>query len=87
MCPDFHNDFEVTSYIGFLDALIDHADDVVKKLRSTGVLYNLTGSDKAVAHLFNEIGTDLVPNTDIHCDVKADTEKHYKTKRNVLILS
>ncbi|XP_048432519.1 UPF0481 protein At3g47200-like [Pyrus x bretschneideri] len=79
MCHDFQNDFAVTSYISFLDALIDHADDV-KKLRSAGVLYNLLGSDKEVAQLFNEIGTDLVPNTDIYRDVKAEIEKHYKTK-------
>ncbi|KAM0981317.1 hypothetical protein ACFX13_014728 [Malus domestica] len=79
MCPDFQNDFAVTSYISFLDALIDHADDV-KELRSAGVLYNLLGSDKEVAKLFNEIGTDLVPNTDIYHDVKAEIEKHYKTK-------
>ncbi|CAN6576903.1 unnamed protein product [Malus baccata var. baccata] len=25
-------------------------------------------------------GTDLVPNTDIYCDVKADIEKHYRSK-------
>ncbi|KAM2779224.1 hypothetical protein COP1_014520 [Malus domestica] len=79
MCPDFQNDFAVTSFISFLDALIDHADDV-KELRSAGVLYNLLGSDKEVAKLFNEIGTDLVPNTDIYHDVKAEIEKHYKTK-------
>ncbi|CAN6586320.1 unnamed protein product [Malus baccata var. baccata] len=79
MCPGFRNDFAVTAYISFLDALIDHADDV-KELRSAGVLYNLLGSDKEVAKLFNEIGTDLVRNTDIYCDVKAKIEKHCKTK-------
>ncbi|CAL9025396.1 unnamed protein product [Prunus brigantina] len=79
MCPDFQNDYGVTSYIGFLDALIDHADDV-KKLRSASVLFNFLGSDKEVAKLFNEIGTDLVPNTAIYLSVKAELEKHYKTK-------
>ncbi|XP_068307224.1 UPF0481 protein At3g47200-like [Pyrus communis] len=79
MCPDFQNDFAVTSYISFLDALIDHADDV-KKLRSAGVLYNLLGSDEEVAQLFNDISTDLVPNTDIYRDVTAEIEKHYKNK-------
>ncbi|CAL2271946.1 unnamed protein product [Prunus armeniaca] len=79
MCPDFQNDYGVTSYIGFLDALIDHADDV-KKLRSASVLFNFLGSDKEVAQLFNEIGTDLVPNIAIYLSVKAELEKHYKTK-------
>lgn len=53
MCPDFQNDFGVTSCIGFLDALIDHANDV-KKPRSAGALYNFLGSEREVAHLFNE---------------------------------
>ncbi|VVA23945.1 PREDICTED: UPF0481 [Prunus dulcis] len=79
MCPDFQNDYGVTSYIGFLDALIDHADDV-KKLRSASVLFNFLGSDEEVTKLFNEIGTDSVPNTAIYLSVKAELEKHYKTK-------
>ncbi|KAK9922267.1 hypothetical protein M0R45_030740 [Rubus argutus] len=79
MCPDFENDFGISSYIGFLDSLIDHADDV-KELRSAGVLYNFLGSDEEVAKLFNEIGTDLVPNSDIYRTVKAKMEKHYKNK-------
>ncbi|KAL6141338.1 hypothetical protein ACLB2K_059628 [Fragaria x ananassa] len=58
MCPDFKNDFEVTSYICLLDSLIDHADDV-KELRSADVLYNLLGSDEEVARLFNEIALGL----------------------------
>ena len=39
MCPDFNNDFEVTSYICFLDSLIDEAEDV-KALRDTSILHN-----------------------------------------------
>ncbi|KAL6272733.1 hypothetical protein ACE6H2_023425 [Prunus campanulata] len=78
MCPDFQNDFGVTSYIGFLDSLIDHPDDV-KHLRKKHILRNYLGSDEEVAQLFNEIGTDLVPNKAIYCDVKSKIEKHYKT--------
>ncbi|KAK8272964.1 hypothetical protein V6Z11_D11G372600 [Gossypium hirsutum] len=47
MCPDFHNNFAVTSYMGFLDSLIDEAEDV-KELRDAGILYNRFGSDKEV---------------------------------------
>ncbi|CAB4316870.1 unnamed protein product [Prunus armeniaca] len=78
MCPDFQNDFGVTSYIGFLDSLIDYADDV-KHLRKSHILRNFLGSDDEVAKLFNEIGTDLVPNTAIYYDVKRKIEDHYKT--------
>ncbi|KAM2779227.1 hypothetical protein COP1_014522 [Malus domestica] len=79
MCPGFHTDFGVTSYIKFLRALIDHASDV-KKLRSVSVLYNLLGSDKKVVEIFNELRIDLVPNTRIYCDAIADIENHYETK-------
>ncbi|KAM1306752.1 hypothetical protein ACFX2H_009097 [Malus domestica] len=79
MCSDFQNDFEVTSYIGFLDSLIDHPDDV-KHLRKKGILLNLLGSDEEVAQLFNEIATDLVPNNVIYRNVKTQIEDHYKTK-------
>ncbi|KAH1084265.1 hypothetical protein J1N35_024026 [Gossypium stocksii] len=37
MCPDFDNDFTVTSYMCFLDSLIDEAEDV-KALRHAGIL-------------------------------------------------
>nr|XP_028954784.1 UPF0481 protein At3g47200-like [Malus domestica] len=73
------NDFVVTSYIGFLDSLIDHADDV-KHLRKKGIVQNLLGSDQEVAELFNEISTDLVPNDAIYRNVTAQIEYHYKTK-------
>ncbi|XP_021804233.1 UPF0481 protein At3g47200-like [Prunus avium] len=78
MWPDFHNDFGVTSYICLLDSLIDHPDDV-KYLRKKRILRNLLGigNDEEVAQLFNEIGTDLVPNNDIYSSVKDKIEDHY----------
>ncbi|BFG41317.1 hypothetical protein CerSpe_275910 [Prunus speciosa] len=81
MCPDFHNDFGVTSYICFLDSLIDHPDDV-KHLRKKRILQNFLGNDEEVAQLFNEIGTDLVPNDDIYYSVKDQIEKHYNNWGN-----
>ena len=56
MCLDFQNDSAITSYISFLDSLIDEANDV-KMLRKAGILYNCLGSDEEVARVFNEIGT------------------------------
>ena len=79
MCLDFQNDFEITSYISFLDSLIDKADDV-KMLRQAGILYNYLGSDEHVAQLFNDIGTDLVPNSEIYSDVRVQIQKHYKNQ-------
>ncbi|XP_041008848.1 UPF0481 protein At3g47200-like [Juglans microcarpa x Juglans regia] len=76
MCLDFQNDFGITSYISFLDSLIDEANDV-KELRKARVLFNLLGSDEEVARLFNEIGTDLVPNMGEYEDVKWQIQKYY----------
>ena len=49
-------------------------------LRKARVLYNCLGSDEEVAKLFNEIGTDLVPNTQIYSYVRFQIEEHYKNK-------
>ena len=69
LCPDYKNDLEVTSYISFL-----------KELRKAGVLYNVLGSDEEVAQLFNEIGTDLVPNPETYKDVKGQMQEYYDNK-------
>ncbi|KAF2289303.1 hypothetical protein GH714_034380 [Hevea brasiliensis] len=79
MCPHFLNDFQVTSYICFLDSLIDHPEDV-QELRKAKIITNCLGSDEEVAKLFNEIGTDLVPNPDLYAKVKADIHEHYKNR-------
>ncbi|XP_015886127.2 UPF0481 protein At3g47200 [Ziziphus jujuba] len=80
MCPDnIQTKYEVTSYVSFLDSLIDNAEDV-KDLRSANILENSLGSDLEVAELFNEIGTDLVPNPEAYMKVKAKIQKHYKNK-------
>ncbi|KAM4091701.1 hypothetical protein ACJW30_09G156400 [Castanea mollissima] len=79
MCLDFENDFGITSYISFLDSLIDEASDV-KMLRKARILQNFLGSDEEVAKLFNEIGTDLVPNPYIYKDVKSDIQGFYDCK-------
>ncbi|PON41017.1 hypothetical protein PanWU01x14_292740 [Parasponia andersonii] len=79
MCPDnIDTDYEVTSYISFLDSLIDYPVDV-KELRSAHILHNLLGSDKEVAQLFNGIATDLVPSP-VYMNVIAQIQSHYKSK-------
>ncbi|XP_077227880.1 UPF0481 protein At3g47200-like [Tasmannia lanceolata] len=49
---------EVTSYVFFMDNIIDSAKDV-SFLHSKGIIQNAMGSDKAVAKLFNELSKDV----------------------------
>ncbi|KAH7842184.1 hypothetical protein Vadar_002393 [Vaccinium darrowii] len=76
-CPDYANDLGVTSYICFMDTIIDQDEDV-KVLRSRGILMNYLGSDKHVADLFNEITTELAPNPDAYLQVKRRIENHHQ---------
>ncbi|GLT63173.1 hypothetical protein SLA2020_357540 [Shorea laevis] len=78
MCPDFDNKFEISSYVSFLDSLIDQAEDV-KELRDAGVLNNGLGSDNDVSSLFNDIRTSLVPNPELHLELKHRIQAHCNT--------
>ncbi|KAG6618137.1 hypothetical protein I3842_Q125400 [Carya illinoinensis] len=40
ICSDFENNYGITSYVAFLESLIDHPGDV-KELRNAGILHNL----------------------------------------------
>ena len=76
MSLDFTNDYGITSYISFLDSLIDNADDI-KILEKTGIIKNFLCNEEVVASIFNDIGIDLVPNFQIYSDVKAQIQNHY----------
>ncbi|PON41014.1 hypothetical protein PanWU01x14_292710 [Parasponia andersonii] len=77
MCPDnFRTNYEVTSFVTFMDSLIDQSSDV-KELRKKKIIHNLLGSDDDVALLFNEIAIDLVPNPKMYKDVKDRIQEHY----------
>ena len=76
MSRDFKNDHEITSYIYFLDSLIDNADDI-KILEKAGIIKNFLCNEQDVASIFNDISTDLVPNFKIYSDVKAQIQNHY----------
>ncbi|KAJ9174317.1 hypothetical protein P3X46_017354 [Hevea brasiliensis] len=78
-CPDFLNGKEVTSYIWFLDSLIQHPDDV-KVLREAGILINFFGSEEEIAELFKMVAKDLVPNPDLYSNLRFEIEVHYKKK-------
>ena len=73
------NDFGITSYISFLDSLIDEPKDVINH-RKAGILCNLLSSDEKVALVFNEIGTGLAPNPEIYKDVRVQIQKYYDMK-------
>ncbi|XVE61026.1 hypothetical protein DITRI_Ditri06bG0007200 [Diplodiscus trichospermus] len=75
MCLDFDNDFEITSYLYFMDSFIDTAQDV-KELRITGMLHTYLGSDEEVADLFNRMSKDLVPDQEIYSHVTKNIHKY-----------
>ena len=76
MCPDFHqNDYGISSFVAFLDSLVDHPEDV-KHLRSAGILRNALGSDEEVSTLFNTISRDLVTEEGSYSDVRVAIQRH-----------
>uniref|UniRef100_A0A6N2NBQ8 Uncharacterized protein n=1 Tax=Salix viminalis TaxID=40686 RepID=A0A6N2NBQ8_SALVM len=52
----------VSSYILFMDSLIDDAEDV-EEMRSNGIIINYLGADQKVANLFNSMGESLTDDT------------------------
>ncbi|XVF16918.1 hypothetical protein REPUB_Repub10bG0072300 [Reevesia pubescens] len=66
---------EVTSYIFFMDNIIDSEKDVAL-LHSRGIIQNALGSDKAVANLFNSLSKDITLDPDSSLD-----EMHKKVNR------
>ncbi|GLT73962.1 hypothetical protein SLA2020_457880 [Shorea laevis] len=75
MCSDFTNECEITSYVTFLESLIDSGKDV-KELRDAGVLFNALGSDEYVAEMFNKISKYLVSNPEKYEGLKDRIQDH-----------
>ncbi|XP_073005662.1 UPF0481 protein At3g47200-like [Typha latifolia] len=80
---------EVTSYVFFMDNIIDSAKDV-SLLNSNGIIQNAVGSDKAVAKLFNGLSKDVAldPESsldDVHRMVNAYCRKPWNMWRANLI--
>ncbi|XP_060670641.1 UPF0481 protein At3g47200-like [Ziziphus jujuba] len=69
----------VTSYMCFMDSLIDNADDVMI-LRSENVIVNCLGTDQDVADLFNDIASNLVPNHHTYAEAKLGIQKYCNSK-------
>ena len=70
---------EVTSYIFFMDNIIDNARDVAL-LHSKGIIHNALGSDKAVADLFNSLSKDITLDPDSSLDAVHKKVYHYCKK-------
>ncbi|EXC16175.1 hypothetical protein L484_024343 [Morus notabilis] len=73
--------YSVTSYLNFLDLLIDTEQDV-KDLRTARILRNALGSDAEVAKLFNTLGLTYLPksNEDHFERIHTKIEEHYAKK-------
>ncbi|XP_011033348.1 PREDICTED: UPF0481 protein At3g47200-like [Populus euphratica] len=72
-----HNKSGVTSYVCFMDSLIDTPRDV-QVLRSKGILLNTLGSDEQAAELFNQIASHLIPDPYAYIQVKSSIEKEHR---------
>ncbi|XP_030513797.1 UPF0481 protein At3g47200-like [Rhodamnia argentea] len=74
---------EVTSYIFFMDNIIDNERDVAL-LHARGIIQNAVGSDKAVAKLFNSLSKDVTLEPDSTLDaVHKKVSRYCKKPWNV----
>ncbi|XP_019189358.1 PREDICTED: UPF0481 protein At3g47200-like [Ipomoea nil] len=70
---------EVTSYISFMDNIIDSSKDV-SLLHSSGIIQNAIGSDKAVAKLFNSLSKDTTMDPESSLDLVQNKVSEYCQK-------
>lgn len=80
--PSAENKF--TSYVVFMDNLVNTADDV-GVLRRNGILETKLGSDEEAADLFNKIGSGASLNFEDHTfkDVFKDVTNYFERDHNV----
>ncbi|KAF6153791.1 hypothetical protein GIB67_001024 [Kingdonia uniflora] len=71
---------EVTSYIFFMDNIIDSAKDV-SLLHSSGIIQNAIGSDKAIATLFNSLSKDVTLDPNCNLDMVHKKVNDYCKKK------
>ncbi|KAL5564833.1 hypothetical protein UlMin_027997 [Ulmus minor] len=93
MCPDYHckttkdsesYDYRISSYVSFLDSLIDNKQDV-KDLRAAHILRHRLSSDADVADLFNNIIPISVVDDDAYGNVNAEIQEYYERKVRIWI--
>ncbi|PON83205.1 hypothetical protein TorRG33x02_210390 [Trema orientale] len=78
------NWYFVTSYIKFMDFLVDGEQDV-EELRASRVLRNRLSNDAEVANLFNNLGSNpyFEPPEDVYSNVKAQLKTHCERKCSI----
>ncbi|XP_058068873.1 UPF0481 protein At3g47200-like [Magnolia sinica] len=84
MCSDIHSGCGVTSYIRFMDSLINHEADV-KELRSKGILHHSLGSDDEVARLFNTWPGDVRNDIQLYSGISTQIFEHRNRKVKISI--
>ncbi|KAK0592181.1 hypothetical protein LWI29_014775 [Acer saccharum] len=70
---------EITSYIFFMDNLIDNEKDVAL-LQSNRIIQNIMGSDKALAKLFNSLSNDITLDPESNLNVVHQQVNNYWKK-------
>ncbi|KAL5564820.1 hypothetical protein UlMin_027984, partial [Ulmus minor] len=90
MCLDYHckttkdGHYTISSYVSFLDSLIDNEQDV-KDLRAAHILRHRLSCDAEVAELFNNISPIPVADDDAYGNVNAEIQEYYKRKIRIWI--
>ncbi|XP_049935775.1 uncharacterized protein LOC116250119 [Nymphaea colorata] len=76
---------EVTSYVVFMDSLIDTAEDV-SLLCSQGIVRNLLGSDEDAANVFNKLGDGIAysPDDELHWQLQSYVASDWNAARAYL---
>lgn len=75
--PNGPDDLVITSYVCFIDSLIEDAEDV-RLLRSKGIVRNFLGNDQQVADLFNQIATNTAPNPIVYAEITKRVKGYYR---------
>ncbi|KAA8517209.1 hypothetical protein F0562_017539 [Nyssa sinensis] len=74
------NEFVFSSYVKFLDLLMDNADDV-KVMQSAGIMKNIQGNEEELANFINIIGAAVEPQSAAYKDVKREMGNYIASKR------
>ncbi|KAI5388344.1 hypothetical protein KIW84_074148 [Lathyrus oleraceus] len=79
MCPDFRNDYGISTFLAFINSLIRVPEDV-KDLRLAGILFSNYGTDDELIKLFHFITTDVVSNAKSYSHLFGKINKHMANK-------
>lgn len=78
-CPDFRNDYGISTFLAFINSLIRVPEDV-KDLRLAGILFSNYGTDEELIKLFHFITTDVVSTAKSYSHLFGKINKHMANK-------